>query len=568
MDINELPAEIFAFIFKHVVISERQSSFCVEFSGTATVDTRSLIAISHVCSRWRDIALSLPFLWSRVDTTDEYKLEVFQERSRGKPLSLVVNAVYVRLNPVHRCRNFLVACSSRLRRLDLALGEGTYHSVDELLRFEAPALECLVVSHRHIWYGEPSFSDIPRQINRLRALAFTPLASWIPRTPLPALTHIYLSFTPSVLHLGNHTLVSLLFGTPALEHLHLSHLPSTYSVASLWNIGIPLVQLKSLSLTDRSELSSAMNVTAGLDIPKTVLIRLDCYAANSAADTVLPPLPYLHSVDGPTRLDVGSGFQTLHFLAEGVQAPAGVWVQAYHGALGYYDGGTLRRNWDHLLNSFATTYSFSNVLQSRFYVGSDSSKGFTDLLRYLPRLAELDLLLYLNSDALKYGGAAVDALTRICRALSDESRGLCPHLHTLRVQIISATPTSPAYIGDLKRMLRARTSCGHPIRSLAVQVIDVASIDKSELEKRRSTTVKRRSGPGDAEPGASTHSDYDLSTVYAHHLASLVDEFQFYAPQDRPFPPRTSEQWRVPGSEDYWSLPERDRPVSTFPWVY
>ncbi|TFK82303.1 hypothetical protein K466DRAFT_666589 [Polyporus arcularius HHB13444] len=567
MDINDLPTEIFAFIFKHVVISERQSSFCVEFSGTATVDTRSLIAISHVCSRWRDIALSLPFLWSRVDTANEYKLDAFQERSRGTPLSLIVNASYVRLNPVHRCRDLLVACSSRLRRLDLALGGKTYQSIDELLRFEAPALECLVVSHRHMWYGEPSFSDNPRGMNRLRALAFTPLTSWMPRTPLPALTHIYLSVKSSVVYFSSQRLVTLLCGTPALEHLHLSHLPDTFRALPLWGLGVPLVQLKSLSLTDRCELLSAMNIIALLSIPETVLIRLDCYAGYSAIHTVLPPVPYLNSVDGPTRLDIGSRFQMLHFLAEGGQAAAGVWLQAYHDDDAYYNGGTIRRNWDHLLNSFATTYSYPNVLQCRFYVGSDSSKGFTDLISCLPRLAELDLFLYLNSDALRYGGAAIDALSRICRALSDESRGLCPQLHTLRVQIISATPTSPAYIGDLKRMLRARTSFGHPIRRFAVQVIDVTSIDKSELDTRRSTTVQRRSG-GDAEPGTSTHSEHNMSTVYARHLAPLVDEFQFYAPEDRPFPPRTSEQWRVPGSEDYWSLLEHDRPVSTFPWVY
>ncbi|RDX48420.1 hypothetical protein OH76DRAFT_1483806 [Lentinus brumalis] len=167
------------------------------------------------------------------------------------------------------------------------------------------------------------------------------------------------------------------------------------------------------------------------------------------------------------------------------------------------------------------TYSFPNVLQSHFYVGSDSSKGFTDLLRCLPQLAELNLLLYRNSDALRYGGAAVDALTRICRALSDELRGLCPKLHTSRVQIISATPTSPAYLGDLKRVLRARTSCGHPNRSLAVQEY---KYNASPVEMRNQERA-----------------DHNLSTVYAQHLASLLDEFQFYAPEYRPFPPRKSE---------------------------
>ncbi|TFK84189.1 hypothetical protein K466DRAFT_654864 [Polyporus arcularius HHB13444] len=572
MDIHELPAEILAIIFNHAVVSERQSSFCVEFSGAETVEICSLIAISHVCSRWRDIALSIPFLWSRVDTTNKSMLKTFQERSGEAPLSLIVNAVYVRSNPVHRCRDLLVACSSRLRRLDLALGNEQFRDVDKLLRFDAPALECLVVSHPHWWDdSELSFSDRPRQMKRLRALAFTPLTSWRPQTPLPSLTHIYLSFQPHGYRPPIvHRLVSLMAGTPALEHLHLSRLPAS-APALQRSHSVPLIHLKSLNLTNQSDLRSATALITILAIQETVLIRLDCHGGDFVANPLLPPLPYLNSMEGPTRLDVGSGFRMLYLLAQGGQAPSRLLVRTCCGRFyGHFNGnGAIRYEWESLLTCFATTYSFSCVVHSRLYIDSAGSAAFIHFLHHLPLLKELELLLYLNSDVLRYGVAAIDGLTRMCRALSDESSVLCPRLHTLRVQIISATSSSPAYIGELKRMLLARTCMGYPISSLAVQVIDVASIDKSKLKDWKSTTVQRRSSEDANATGARTDVDPDLSEAYADQLASLVDEFRFYAPEESPFPPReTGELWRVPGAEDYWTLPEHDEPISAFPWVY
>ncbi|KAI0686511.1 hypothetical protein C8T65DRAFT_701067 [Cerioporus squamosus] len=468
MGIDVLPGEIFAIIFEHVVASERQSSFRVDFKGTETVDTRSLITITHACSHWRAIALSIPSLWSRVDTTNRHKLKTFYERSREAPLSLIVNAALVKSTPVHR--DLLVACSPRLRRLDLALGKEGSKDIDELLRLDAPALECLVVCQGGWWYSHlnPSFIDRPRQIRRcLRALAFWPLASWMPQTPLPSLTHIYLSFNTRGMSFNGDPLVSLLSGCPALEHIHLSQLSAYLFV--LQGISIPLVHLKSLSFTNESSLSSAVSLMVGLSIPETALVRLECDADFDFSDTLpvfstIPRMPYLNSVNGPTKLDIGCAFKMLYLLPEGGQTPSTLWLQA--------------------------------------------RGGLRDMQR---------------------------------------------------VQIISATSSSPAYIGDLKRMLHARTSVGYPIRSLAVQVIDAASIDKGKLESGRTTTVHDRGGGADPS----------ISAAYVDQLANLVDEFRFYAPEDSPFPPpATSELWRVPGSEDYWTLPEHDQPVSKFPWVY
>ncbi|RPD54145.1 hypothetical protein L226DRAFT_576071 [Lentinus tigrinus ALCF2SS1-7] len=556
--LDEVPGEIYAIIFELTISSERQSSFRIDYEGAETVNTRSLIAISHVCSRWRAIALSTPSLWTRCDTVNRPKLRGFLDRARHAPLSLVLTWGFASSN-VDRCRNLMVSRSTRLRRLDIVLRNAAYGDINEVLHFSAPALECLVISQQDQLTVFYPYIRKPQGMKRMRALALAPLAYCMPQGPFPYLAHLYLSFEYDWRGRSAHLLVSLLTGSPALQYLHLSRLHPF--APPLLDINIPLTRLKLLSITNDSDFSSATSLLGCLSLPQTVPIRLDCHANHYFVGTSnLLHIPQLNGESGPSRLDVGFGFKALSLFAEGDKLPSPVWVQAH------YDDRD-RFIWDNWLTSFATTHFFPSVLRSRLYIDSASSEAFIKLLHRLPYVAELELLLYLNSDVIQYGAAAICALGRICRALSTESTILCPDLRTVRVQIITATPSSTAYVGDLKRMLRARTRLEVPIWSLAVQVIDVASIDKSELESGRSTGVNHVSRDGDAEKtGAYAQS---LSETYVDELGPLVCDFQFYAPEGKVFPPRVDidASWRMEGSEDYWALPEHDLPVLKFPWV-
>ncbi|KAH9927438.1 uncharacterized protein BXZ73DRAFT_48775, partial [Epithele typhae] len=60
--INRVPNEILVLIFENIPVPK----FYTEWLDSPSVSTKDLIPITHVCRRWRDVALSAHFLWSSI----------------------------------------------------------------------------------------------------------------------------------------------------------------------------------------------------------------------------------------------------------------------------------------------------------------------------------------------------------------------------------------------------------------------------------------------------------------------------------------------------------------------
>ena len=77
--INNLPSEVFSLIPKDWEIDD---------------EDEDLIAMTHVCRRWREVLIAHSSLWVCLDCTNIDKTRVYIERSKSSPLELSLSTTY------------------------------------------------------------------------------------------------------------------------------------------------------------------------------------------------------------------------------------------------------------------------------------------------------------------------------------------------------------------------------------------------------------------------------------------------------------------------------------------
>ena len=136
----KLPPEILLQIFNHVRLEPcKHGTPGASVWNPTAVHLDRLIRLSHVCRYWRDIILSTPTLWDRIDDARRHwkRVELASQRAHGIPLFL--SAAY---EPSHPMRQLWKGTNIReLRYAGIALESAKYH-----LRARAPSLENLSLS--------------------------------------------------------------------------------------------------------------------------------------------------------------------------------------------------------------------------------------------------------------------------------------------------------------------------------------------------------------------------------------------------------------------------------------
>ena len=141
--ISRLPPETIAIVFSFLSLPR-------EYARLLTGDKQDHLAwlrVSHVCHRWREIALNQPRFWSHVDFTTLTSAGATEVLSRSKmaPLELEAN-----LSCVHWARDRLDAFRTQLAnhvshtcRLNITADGHDLQSIIDQLKSPAPALERL-----------------------------------------------------------------------------------------------------------------------------------------------------------------------------------------------------------------------------------------------------------------------------------------------------------------------------------------------------------------------------------------------------------------------------------------
>jgi len=184
MHINDFPTELLEEIFLSSTVSQLQEHLPSPPFTYCRRSPASLLVISKLCKRWRDIALNFAPLWTHLHVVDPQEvsviqdLEVWMHRARTLPLCLslrqcqsydlraVVAVVTLFLNSLHRCQSF-----EMFVRTDL-----TFFCLGNIKRVPSTSLESVNVwcmDHKWKWTDAKFLTNLLFNRRSLRTIRWS-----------------------------------------------------------------------------------------------------------------------------------------------------------------------------------------------------------------------------------------------------------------------------------------------------------------------------------------------------------------------------------------------------------
>ncbi|KAL1685217.1 hypothetical protein GGG16DRAFT_119080 [Schizophyllum commune] len=166
--VRRLPTEVLAIIITDVL----RDDSCDDISE------RMVSSVMHVCHRWREIALSLPVVWTDISFSHDSEgnrcalLEECLRRTQGKPLSITLSTMTGDVPADEAFTQVLLASATRWQKLTLDNISLPWLSTDTL---HAPALEHLEITNSHptgwlCFANCPALSSVVLDIRGFREL--------------------------------------------------------------------------------------------------------------------------------------------------------------------------------------------------------------------------------------------------------------------------------------------------------------------------------------------------------------------------------------------------------------
>ncbi|KAH9891341.1 hypothetical protein C8Q73DRAFT_703848 [Cubamyces lactineus] len=417
------------------------------------------LLLTHVCRRWRDVALSAPVIWSRIDVPNKHLLDLFLVRSGAAALSLHIG---------HEDPGVLLGTHvERLKRLDMtrSIDRSRPTLAPVQLQLSAPALECLTVLPHH---GAEGYDNgflfralFQRQVLKLQALALYYVGEWMPRNIFPCLTHLCLS---GIVNFGGSSgevtcLVTLLANTPALQYLEVMGLAggkfASAPMESRSRASLPSLRAITCS---QSCASDAFCLLSALDFPSSVVIRL--YNLNTLTDSSIS-WPSALLPNGMfqmfTHLNVRVVDRQLELTVDG--RTAGFWLQVYTEGLNI--------DWQSWLMRLNIMFPMPAVRSLR--VTTNQHGVVPTLLNQVhASLAELSLFVDTMGERSPTLESDKDAVLEAYAALASEDLSACAQLETLQLETLCSDPYAVLRTTALAAMAATRMMRRRPLRTLVV----------------------------------------------------------------------------------------------------
>lgn len=542
LPVNRLPPELIIATFKCIVDElDAYRVICLPARYDTQSDIRPLLALTHVCRHWRDVAIAFPKFWSSILVNSLDLVETFLTRSAPLPASVYVSkSLRAEGRYPDTYRAMIARHRHRIARLEIEAA-AFVNVVGPLLSIGLPSLDCLTISSYEDnlapddyvpgMDGQGDGKDglavedrlcLPDSMaSSLKALTVLPIVDFLPWGDFKTLTHLYLTFNPTYAKFDVHDIIAVLVRMPALCHLHLALIifPRVRRRPPLKPNSVPLDCLPSLTFTS-CVFRYVTDLLRILVLPQDILVRMQ--DMNCPREAV--PLPRLDVWKTVTSLEIASlGPRRLQLIAEGTSR-SGLWLQ-----LEVDDMPSASEPW---LRDFFTTTELSSVTTLRVCLGPGINGIWEAMLRNLPNL--LVLHVHLRSSYC----ARIEPLALL---LSQDAPASCPSLHTLSIaRGMSATDALHLpFIALLGRMLAARAQAGRRLRRL-------------ELEPFPS--------------GYLTIDDMDEAADEYQTLRQHVDEYHFRYPDQLGDPFKMHDMWRNREAEKYWEVAPNDKPEYVLPW--
>lgn len=278
-----LPTEILAMIFLWIIdlgnIAEPR-----KFNSPRIKDWYRIL---HVCTRWREVALDCPLLWSRVDVTSPLWTPEMLKLSKRALLSLRVEG-YSTASRISEASKLVLQHSDRLRVLHLS-GFRDYLTASTEGVTNAANLRSLILRHCH-WRADIDVFEVPREF----------LGAGVPRLERLELrkcklhwdSPIFLScpglktLTIEGVHKDKPTFTQLqhaLENMPLLRHLHLEHiLPEREPIPT--NAPPLFIPLRTLYIS--GTMSECAYFFRRISVPSCAAVAVRCRQPKDIADVI------------------------------------------------------------------------------------------------------------------------------------------------------------------------------------------------------------------------------------------------------------------------------------------
>ncbi|TFK93208.1 hypothetical protein K466DRAFT_145245 [Polyporus arcularius HHB13444] len=428
--INALPAEVLGMIFHRCLPSEGTD---IRVSGykepRVTEQLHSRIVLTHVCRRWRDLALEMRSFWTVIDESSRDCSSAFLARSEGMPLQ-----VYIKLTSSRHAGQMLVPYGEGIRDLHVRIHSSTSSTAPQF-PFDASNLErlCIVTNHPPRIYSRPDI-DIdmspvlfPGPTHRLKMLILRDMC-WLPVLPHTNLTHLHFAQGGMISLVA---LLAFLGRCTALEELILVDIHIRVRSVVPLNHMVSLPHLRMLVLRMNRLQISMQYLLQQLSLPSAVTLRIngtDTFRALSG----LSPFPKLSFTSGIDTLSIDEGFGSFVVRASGPSCALLLDFPDYYMEATYHDAMRL----------MASLIPFDSIVDLRYRSHILHARLAMHLLAgaHMPSLRKL---YFVDTPAVLRSGAVVaeadhDAyVDAICWALSRS-----PNLQEL--QLWSADPEFPS----------------------------------------------------------------------------------------------------------------------------
>ncbi|OJT13998.1 hypothetical protein TRAPUB_9482 [Trametes pubescens] len=228
--VNHLPPELLRLVFIECIRPTTLS--CLIRQGQtwgcgwthAHMRASDVVALSHVCQRWREIILLTPHMWTSIRDIHAAETKTFLERAQSLPLHVTLS----------KCPAwFLDVCEDRgalIRELHWSSPE-RYTVSKAPLDINAPKVERLSLSKGPNGADYPDTIILKGATQNMKMLSMNDIG-WFPTNQFPALTHLVISDS----NLRAYKLRSFLARCPNLTVLVIRS-------SSLGNTGAPPAQL-------------------------------------------------------------------------------------------------------------------------------------------------------------------------------------------------------------------------------------------------------------------------------------------------------------------------------------
>lgn len=275
---ERLPPEILSLVFESVAAHFHEADY----------NQMGWIKITHVCTRWRRVALDCPSFWTTftIPTLHPSLAEKMMERSKTAPLTVQIHVSSHNLWQ-HRLIRMILAEASRIR--ELSLHDAGYRvEIEQILpdfvNRPAPLLESfkLFFSHNSSVYQLPNniFSGQSPRLRELELQGCSP--PWASRC-LRGLTTLKVSHVPDGRKPSVDQVLAGLNNMPNLENLDLCQVLSKASANTASDVPhVSLPRLTRIHIT--SGLRECALLVPCLIYPSTALVSLNCTVLSSVYD--------------------------------------------------------------------------------------------------------------------------------------------------------------------------------------------------------------------------------------------------------------------------------------------